>query len=197
MTALSGRRVLVTGASGLVAFPVAAELARNNEVYAVARFSDWYEVKSGSDSASARRMRAAGSAAAMSREASESARASRAFASAIRRRCASRAALQIRFSTWVSTWGPPFRQRDPPNGTVSCKCARARVALERRDYLSRAMIFPSRDHPGVSQSPSSSPETSLNRESRGSAVGGEAAIRSWFHAPLSYRSSASRTHKPA
>ena len=40
MTQLSGRRVLVTGASGLVAFPVAAELAKSNEVYAVARFSD-------------------------------------------------------------------------------------------------------------------------------------------------------------
>jgi nucleoside-diphosphate-sugar epimerase len=37
---LSGRRVLVTGASGLVAFPVARELAKSNEVYAVARFSD-------------------------------------------------------------------------------------------------------------------------------------------------------------
>lgn len=32
--------MLVTGASGLVAFPVAAELAKSNEVYAVARFSD-------------------------------------------------------------------------------------------------------------------------------------------------------------
>jgi nucleoside-diphosphate-sugar epimerase len=40
MTQLSGRRVLVTGASGLVAFPVAVELAKSNEVYAVARFSD-------------------------------------------------------------------------------------------------------------------------------------------------------------
>ncbi|MGO9252851.1 MAG: NAD-dependent epimerase/dehydratase family protein [Mycobacterium sp.] len=40
MTQLSGRRVLVTGASGLVAFPVAAELAKSNHVYAVARFSD-------------------------------------------------------------------------------------------------------------------------------------------------------------
>lgn len=40
MTQLSGRRVLVTGASGLVAFPVARELAKTNEVYAVARFSD-------------------------------------------------------------------------------------------------------------------------------------------------------------
>jgi UDP-glucuronate 4-epimerase len=37
---LSGKRVLVTGASGVVAFPVAVELAKNNEVYAVARFSD-------------------------------------------------------------------------------------------------------------------------------------------------------------
>ena len=37
---LSGRRVLVTGASGVVAFPVAVELAKTNEVYAVARFSD-------------------------------------------------------------------------------------------------------------------------------------------------------------
>jgi UDP-glucuronate 4-epimerase len=40
MTQLSGRRVLVTGASGLVALPVARELAKSNEVYAVARFSD-------------------------------------------------------------------------------------------------------------------------------------------------------------
>jgi UDP-glucuronate 4-epimerase len=40
MTTLSGRRVLITGASGVVAFPVAAELAKNNKVYAVARFSD-------------------------------------------------------------------------------------------------------------------------------------------------------------
>lgn len=40
MAQLSGRRVLVTGASGLVALPVAVELAKSNEVYAVARFSD-------------------------------------------------------------------------------------------------------------------------------------------------------------
>ena len=40
MNQLSGRRVLVTGASGVVAFPVAVELAKTNEVYAVARFSD-------------------------------------------------------------------------------------------------------------------------------------------------------------
>ncbi|MGA7135517.1 MAG: NAD(P)-dependent oxidoreductase, partial [Mycobacterium sp.] len=30
----------MTGASGVVAFPVAKELAKTNEVYAVARFSD-------------------------------------------------------------------------------------------------------------------------------------------------------------
>ncbi len=40
MTGLSGKRVLVTGASGLVALPVAVELAKNNEVFAVARYSD-------------------------------------------------------------------------------------------------------------------------------------------------------------
>jgi nucleoside-diphosphate-sugar epimerase len=40
MAQLSGRRVLITGASGLVALPVAVELAKSNEVYAVARFSD-------------------------------------------------------------------------------------------------------------------------------------------------------------
>lgn len=40
MTKLFGKRVLVTGASGLVAFPVARELARDNEVFAVARWSD-------------------------------------------------------------------------------------------------------------------------------------------------------------
>jgi nucleoside-diphosphate-sugar epimerase len=40
MAGLSGRKVLVTGASGLVAFPVAAELAKDNEVHALARWSD-------------------------------------------------------------------------------------------------------------------------------------------------------------
>ncbi|GIX31316.1 MAG: putative UDP-glucose epimerase YtcB [Porticoccaceae bacterium] len=40
MTKLRGKRILVTGASGVVAFPVAVELAKENEVYAVARFSD-------------------------------------------------------------------------------------------------------------------------------------------------------------
>lgn len=37
---LAGRRVLITGASGLFALPLAVQLARTNEVYAVARFSD-------------------------------------------------------------------------------------------------------------------------------------------------------------
>ena len=36
----SGKQVLITGASGLVAFPVAIELAKRNRVHAVARFSD-------------------------------------------------------------------------------------------------------------------------------------------------------------
>jgi nucleoside-diphosphate-sugar epimerase len=40
VTELKGRRILVTGASGLMAFPVATELAKNNEVYGAARFSD-------------------------------------------------------------------------------------------------------------------------------------------------------------
>jgi nucleoside-diphosphate-sugar epimerase len=40
MTGLAGRRVLVTGASGLVALPVAVELAKSNEVYAAARYSN-------------------------------------------------------------------------------------------------------------------------------------------------------------
>jgi nucleoside-diphosphate-sugar epimerase len=40
MSGLTGKRILVTGASGLVALPVARELAKNNEVFAVARWSD-------------------------------------------------------------------------------------------------------------------------------------------------------------
>lgn len=40
MVELSGRKVLITGASGLMAFPIAVNLARSNEVYAVARFSN-------------------------------------------------------------------------------------------------------------------------------------------------------------
>jgi UDP-glucuronate 4-epimerase len=37
---MKGKRVMVTGASGLVAAPVAMALARDNEVFAVARYSD-------------------------------------------------------------------------------------------------------------------------------------------------------------
>lgn len=40
MSRLAGKRVLITGASGLVALPVAVELAKTNEVHAVARFSN-------------------------------------------------------------------------------------------------------------------------------------------------------------
>lgn len=40
MVQLSGKRIIVTGASGLVALPVAVELAKSNEVYAVARYSN-------------------------------------------------------------------------------------------------------------------------------------------------------------
>lgn len=40
MTQFSGKRILVTGTSGVVAFPVAAELAKSNQVYAVARYTD-------------------------------------------------------------------------------------------------------------------------------------------------------------
>ena len=40
MAGLSGKRVLVTGASGLVALPVAVELAKDNEVFALARWSN-------------------------------------------------------------------------------------------------------------------------------------------------------------
>jgi nucleoside-diphosphate-sugar epimerase len=40
VTQLSGKRILITGASGLVAFPVAVELAKSNEVFAIARYSD-------------------------------------------------------------------------------------------------------------------------------------------------------------
>lgn len=37
---LEGRRILVTGPAGQIAFPLAARLARGNEVFGVARFSD-------------------------------------------------------------------------------------------------------------------------------------------------------------
>ena len=40
MSLMTGKRVLVTGASGIVALPVAVELARDNEVFALARWSD-------------------------------------------------------------------------------------------------------------------------------------------------------------
>ena len=40
MALISGKRVLVTGASGLVALPVAVELAKDNQVYALARWSN-------------------------------------------------------------------------------------------------------------------------------------------------------------
>lgn len=40
MSQLKNRKILVTGASGLVALPVAVELASDNEVFALARWSD-------------------------------------------------------------------------------------------------------------------------------------------------------------
>ncbi len=40
MALISGKRVLVTGASGLVALPVAVELAKDNQVFALARWSN-------------------------------------------------------------------------------------------------------------------------------------------------------------
>lgn len=40
MSQVRGRRVLVTGASGLMALPMVTELARENEVFAAARFTD-------------------------------------------------------------------------------------------------------------------------------------------------------------
>ncbi|MGO4442100.1 NAD-dependent epimerase/dehydratase family protein [Mycobacterium sp. 2YAF39] len=40
MNELSGKRILVTGVSGVVAFPVACALAESNEVFGAARFSD-------------------------------------------------------------------------------------------------------------------------------------------------------------
>ncbi len=39
MSGLSGRKILVTGPAGQIAFPLAQELARDNEVWGVARFS--------------------------------------------------------------------------------------------------------------------------------------------------------------
>ena len=37
---LSGEKILITGAAGRVAFPIARELAKNNEVHGMARFAD-------------------------------------------------------------------------------------------------------------------------------------------------------------
>ena len=40
MTALRGHRILVTGPAGQIAFPLASALARDNEVWGIARFGD-------------------------------------------------------------------------------------------------------------------------------------------------------------
>jgi nucleoside-diphosphate-sugar epimerase len=40
MGAIEGKRILVTGPAGQIAFPLAARLARDNQVFGVARFSD-------------------------------------------------------------------------------------------------------------------------------------------------------------
>ncbi|MBP8925018.1 MAG: NAD(P)-dependent oxidoreductase [Pseudomonadales bacterium] len=40
MPVLEGKRILITGPAGQIAFPLAARLARNNEVWGIARFSD-------------------------------------------------------------------------------------------------------------------------------------------------------------
>ena len=40
MVKLSGRRVPISGASGLLDFPVARELAKDSEVHAVARYTN-------------------------------------------------------------------------------------------------------------------------------------------------------------
>ncbi|MET0712220.1 MAG: NAD(P)-dependent oxidoreductase, partial [Jiangellaceae bacterium] len=37
---MSGRKILVTGAAGRIAFPLSLALAADNEVWGVARFSD-------------------------------------------------------------------------------------------------------------------------------------------------------------
>lgn len=53
MAQMSGKRVLITGASGVVAYPVAVELAKDNEVFAVARYSN-PEQKQGLEKAGAK-----------------------------------------------------------------------------------------------------------------------------------------------
>ncbi|MHA7838425.1 MAG: NAD-dependent epimerase/dehydratase family protein [bacterium] len=40
MTVLEGKRILITGPAGQIAFPLAARLARDNEVWGIARFRD-------------------------------------------------------------------------------------------------------------------------------------------------------------
>jgi NAD(P)-dependent dehydrogenase (short-subunit alcohol dehydrogenase family) len=40
MTRLTGNKILVTGPAGQIAFPLAARLARENEVWGIARFGD-------------------------------------------------------------------------------------------------------------------------------------------------------------
>jgi nucleoside-diphosphate-sugar epimerase len=37
---LRGQKILVTGPAGRIAFPLAARLARHNEVWGIARFGD-------------------------------------------------------------------------------------------------------------------------------------------------------------
>ena len=40
MSKLEGKRILITGPAGQIAFPLAARLAQDNEVWGIARFSD-------------------------------------------------------------------------------------------------------------------------------------------------------------
>ncbi|MFP8876787.1 MAG: NAD-dependent epimerase/dehydratase family protein, partial [Myxococcota bacterium] len=40
MQKLEGQKILVTGPAGQIAFPLAARLAQDNEVWGIARFSD-------------------------------------------------------------------------------------------------------------------------------------------------------------
>ena len=40
MGELAGEKILVTGPAGQIAFPLAARLARDNEVWGIARFGD-------------------------------------------------------------------------------------------------------------------------------------------------------------
>ena len=40
MERLEGKRILITGPAGQIAFPLAAQLAKHNEVWGIARFSE-------------------------------------------------------------------------------------------------------------------------------------------------------------